>query len=81
MFITEDCIKMLKTFKLNKSPVNDGLPIEFYLTFLDDVAEILMDSYEEALNTGELSVSQRQAIITLIDKPGKDKKLLKKCRL
>ena len=61
--------------KNGKSPGNDGLSEEFCLLFNE-----LCDSLIMVLNTssevGQLSTSQCQAIIILIDK--KDKRLIKK---
>ena len=57
----------------NKSPGNDGLSKEFYLCFFDLLGQPLLETLNAALNEGELSPSQRQAIITLIEKKGKDK--------
>ena len=66
---------MLK-FENNKSPGNDGLTKEFYTKFWSKIANSLLDSYNYSLEKGYLSSSQRQAIITLIDKPGKDRSKL-----
>ena len=32
----DECSKVLNSFALNKSPVNDGLPMEFYQTWLEN---------------------------------------------
>jgi len=64
---------ILLKFKNNKSPGNDGLSKEFYQTFWKQIAKPLLDSYSYGLDKGMLSTSQRQAIITLLDKPGKDR--------
>ena len=64
----------------NKSPGNDGLSKEFYLCFFDMLGSTLMESLNYAFEKGELSSSQRQAVITLIEKKGKDKRYLKNWR-
>ena len=51
----------------DKSPVSDGLTKEFYETFWNELREIFVDSLLEA-KKGHLSISQRQAIIKLIEK-------------
>ena len=76
----DECFKILKTFKNNKSPGNDGLTMEFYLKFWNAICNLLIDSYNESFDKGVLSVSQRQAIITLLQKKDKDKLLLKNWR-
>ena len=75
-----ECLKVLKTFKSNKSPGNDGLTMEFYAKFWNVICDRLIDSYNESFDKGMLSVSQRQAIITLLQKKDKDKLLLKNWR-
>ena len=52
----------LKTFQRNKTPGNDGLTVEFYLTFWPLLAKYLEDSLNFAHEHGQLSTSQKQAI-------------------
>ena len=54
--------------KNNKSPGNDGLTTEFYEGFWGEIKELLIASATEAKHSGELSISQRQAKIRLIEK-------------
>ena len=61
----------------NKSPGNDGLTKEFFLTFWDDIKDIYISSIRTAGIKKEFSTSQRQAIIKLIEKKIKIKDLLK----
>ena len=69
----EECTNILNTFKENKSPGNDGLTIEFYKFFWDKINTSLISSFNESFQKGELSSSQRQAVITLLQKPGKNR--------
>ena len=69
----EECQKVLKTFLSAKTPGNDGIPIEFYNTFWPLISDILIDSFNEAFMKKEMSPSQRQAVITLIEKQDKDR--------
>ena len=64
--------------KNDKSPVSDGLTKEFYVCFFNEVSNILMTALNHLFTTGILSTSQRQALITLIEKKDKDKKFIKK---
>ena len=59
---------LLKSFQNNKTPGDDGLPKEFYEAFFDILGEHLLNSYKEAFVNGQLSVSQRRGVITLIPK-------------
>ena len=76
----EECKEVLKTFSNNKSPGNDGLTIEFYQTFWDDICKDFFNCIQYSYIHGEMSVSQRQAVITLLEKEGKDRNLLKNWR-
>ena len=76
----EECEKMLKTFQNNKTPGNDGLSKEFYSFFWKEIKELLVESFNYSFHAGELSTSQKQAIITLIDKKGKDRLHIKNWR-
>ena len=58
----------LKNMPNNKSPRNDGLIKEFFLSFWDDIKDIYISSIRTAGIKKEFSVSQRQAIIKLIEK-------------
>ena len=79
--ITKKDIQLsLQNMENNKSPGNDGLPIEFYVTFLDFISDDLINCYNACLEEEDLTVSQRQAIITLIEKPGKDNSMIKSWR-
>ena len=72
----EEVSEVLKTFEDNKVPGNDGLPAEFYKTFWHLLGESLVASFNTDFEAGNMSTSQRQAIITLIDKKDKDRSLL-----
>ena len=61
----------------NKSPGNDGLTKDFYEGFWDKIKELLIASATEAKHRGKLSISQRQAIIKLIEKKTETKDILK----
>lgn len=73
----DKCSKVLNSFALNKTPGNDGLPIEFYRTFWNLVGELFVESFN---SMKEMSSSQRQAVITLIEKKDQDRCDLKNWR-
>ena len=75
-----ECYNVLKSFQKNKPPGNDGLTAEFCIAFWPLIGALLVDSLNYAFEYGELSYSQKQAIITLIEKKGKDKRLIKNWR-
>ena len=76
----EECKKVLNSFPLNKVPGNDGLPVEFYKTFWDLAGDPLVKSFNESFVKGTMSPSQRQAVITLIEKKDQDRYDLKNWR-
>ena len=67
-----ECFEVLKEMKFNKSPGNDGFTAEFYYTFWPMLGDILIDALNEAYDKGESATSQKQGVITLIEKEGKD---------
>ena len=76
-----DLYNAMKNMQNNKSPGNDGLTKEFYEGFWDEIKELLIASATEANHRGELSISQRQAIIKLIEKKDREKRYIKNWRL
>jgi hypothetical protein len=70
----------IKGMKNGKSPGNDGYPAEFYKIFWHDIKDILLASFKQSFNDGHLSVSQKQGVLTLLPKKGKDSRLLKNWR-
>ena len=57
----------------DKSPGPDGFTANFYKAFWPEIGYLLVRSFNFAFETGSLSVSQKQGLITLIPKPGKSK--------
>ena len=69
------CELILETF-LNNAPGNDGIPVEFYKKIWPLISEPFIKFVNECFEKKELSSSQKQAVITLIEKKGKDRSLL-----
>ena len=78
--LESELLKALKNMSNNKSPRNDGLTKEFYERFWEDLKKPLCASITKALQRGELSHSQKEAVIKLIEKKDRDKKLIKNWR-
>lgn len=71
---------VIKSMKMNKSPGFDGFPIEFYMVFWPDICDMLMDSYNNSLQNGVLSMSQRNGVITLLPKKDRNPLFVKNYR-
>ena len=76
----QECESILGSFQVGKMPGSDGIPIEFYKMFWPLVGEFLIASFNEAFDNKEMSSSQKQALITLIEKKGKDGNYLENWR-
>ena len=63
----EECSKIINSFLLNKVLGNDSLTIEFYKTFWNFLRDPLVECFNASFVQGEMSHSQRQAVITLIE--------------
>lgn len=72
--ITQDIIKsnlIEKTLTLmenNKTPGPDGLTVEFYKCFFNDISDIIIDLFIETIQHGVLPPSMSQAVTVLIPK-------------
>ena len=64
----------------DKSPGNDGFTKEFFKTFWSEVKKTFLSCVSHSFDKGELCTSQRQAIIKLIEKKDKDKRLIQNWR-
>ena len=72
-----ETLKSLKDMKNNKSPGIDGFTVEFYKFFRNNLGVYLIRSLNYAYITENLSVTQKQGIITCIPNEGKVKNILK----
>lgn len=77
---SDECFKAVSEMSLGKSPGTDGLTTDFYKRLWYLVGPSLVESLNYSLQKGELSQSQRQGIITLLHKKGKDPTLIKNLR-
>lgn len=75
-----ECFNTLKTFHNNKTPGMDGLTAAFYQTFWPILGKHLVACFKYAREHGGLSNSQKQAVVTLLEKKGKGKRFIKNWR-
>ena len=79
--ITEcELLQALTSMDNDKSPGNDSITKEFYIKFWDAIKEPVCATIQQSFITGELSTSQKQAIIKLIEKKDRDKRFIKNWR-
>ena len=76
----KECWDALVSMGSNKSPGNDGLTKEFYVCFFAEVGSLLVSTLNFCHDKGELTSSQKQAVVTLIEKRGEDKRSIKNWR-
>ena len=70
--ISEDeVLKSLKPMENNKSPGNYGLSKEFYECFWNEIKNPFLASIHRAFLNQELSSSQKQAVIKMLEKKKK----------
>ena len=70
--LNEITTALFKLMKEGKSPGNDGLTVAFYRGFWPSISGMVIGSLKEGWAKGKLSNSQRQSVIRLIEKKGKD---------
>jgi hypothetical protein len=63
-----------------RSPGEDGISIEFYKFFWNNVKELVIKSIRYAIETKNMSNDQKRGVLSLIPKQDKDIKLLKNWR-
>ena len=65
-----ECLAALRGMPKNKTPGIDGLPCEFYLSFWDLIGSDFVAVSNFCFDTGSLSPTQRQGVISLLYKKG-----------
>ena len=79
-FTVNDFKHALSEMNKNKTPGPDGLTVEFYRHFYDDLSPLFVKLIEEIYNTGTLPNSLTLSYITLLPKDNPDKTSLKNYR-
>ena len=68
MLTKVECLQALQSMNPGKTPGSDGLPIEFYKVFWNEISDCLLNTINYAYAEGKFSISQRRGIIKLIPK-------------
>ena len=72
--------KSLKNMSNNRSPGSDGFTPEFFKVFWKQLGDFILRSVNYGFQKGELSITQREGIITCIPKENKPRQFLKNYR-
>ena len=59
MLTKGECLQALKSMKPGKTPGSDGLPIEFYKAFWNEISGCLLNAINYAYTEGKFSISQK----------------------
>ena len=65
-----ECERSLNTISSDKAPGYDGLSIEFYRHFWNEIGDMVVNSYNEAFESCNLAESHKLSILSLIFKKG-----------
>ena len=76
----KECLDALKAMGDGKSPGMDDFTVEFYKFIWKDLSHYLVRSINFSYSIGEMSVTQRSALITTLPKSNKSKFYLKNWR-
>ena len=75
-----ELVEALKNMKNSKTPGNDGFTAEFFKFVWIDLKNFILNSLNYGYETGSLSITQKQGIITCLPKPNKSPFYLKDWR-
>ena len=76
----EEALAVLKRMNNQKRPGSDGFTTEFYKFFWKDIGHLLVRSINYGFRSGEMSITQKEGIITCISKEDKLKQFLRNWR-
>ena len=80
MLSFEEFTAALERLKLGKTSGCDGLSPEIYLILWDNIGKTVCNALMYAIEIGQLHLSARRGLITLIPKKGIDNRFLKNWR-
>ena len=80
MLTKNGMLESTKCYEKRKRLGNDGLTKEFYVCFFNEISDSLVAVLNRSFEVSQLSSSQRQAVIVLIEEKEKDKRLIKNWR-
>ena len=78
--LVDEIFDAIMTLKGGKCAGGDGLPIEFYHEFYNEIKQPLYQMFVHAYNLQLLPLSTRRGMISLLPKKGKDRRYVKNMR-
>jgi len=69
-FTVRDILDTIKALPKGKAPTHDGVPMEFFHEYAEEVASTLLQAFMAMLNSKTTSASINKGLITLIPKTG-----------
>ena len=72
----EEVLRAVKQQKNEKSPGTDGFSSEFFKFYWADIGKLLIRYFSYSFQSGHLSITQRQGIISILPKGGRPFSLL-----
>ena len=76
----EDLAIAIKGMNNNKTPGEDGIPVDFYKVFWNGIKQIFFEMMLEVFQNDQLHTSARRGILNLIPKANKDTRYVKNLR-
>ena len=76
----EELFQALKGMRKGKAPGLDGITVDFYKVFWEEVGPLVFASIKHAQKTGQLSISQKRAVIKLLPKRDKNPQFVQNLR-
>lgn len=64
----KECEESLYKMNLNRAPGYDGLGVEFYRTFWNEIKHLMINTFNHCYEKGEMSNTQKLGVISLIHK-------------
>ena len=75
-----DLEQAIKLMANNKTPGQDGIPVDFYKVFWSRIRNVFCDMVNACFEDEQLHNSAKKGILNLIPKPGKDTRFVKNLR-
>ena len=76
----KELLEALQNMKKDAVSGEDGLTVRFYLTYWEELKELLFEAYQYGFDSGHLSITQRRGLIRLVPKRDRNPLLISSWR-